>query len=204
MQDFVSGFPKTDALKRGLAAALQSEDVGACSLTLLGREATPYATTFPCEIVTCRIGRTVDFAGPRYRKSSWLRDLHAHAEDFLSLLLTSAPAVIHGEYYQHNILFHRGHICPIDWESAAVGEGLIDLACLTDGWESKIADVCKTTYVRTRWPQGVAADFERGLKASRLYMTVRWLGADPAVTRDTDARGYWTQLQDLVTELGRL
>src|SRR5258708_14216625 len=57
MQDFVSGFPKTDALKRGLAAALQSEDVGACSLTLLGREATPYATTFPCEIVTCRIGR---------------------------------------------------------------------------------------------------------------------------------------------------
>src|SRR5260221_8083872 len=57
MQDFVSGFPKTDELKRGLAAALQSEDVRACSLTLLGREATPYATTFPCEIVTCRIGR---------------------------------------------------------------------------------------------------------------------------------------------------
>ncbi len=324
MQDFVSGFPKTDALKRGLAAALQSEDVGACSLTLLGREATPYATTFPCEIVTCRIGRgkprrlfckytagidytghghrggvgheiaayrhilaqtnkfrprfyggytdsetgqywlfleylegslrvgklndpaamgktaqwiaqfhvatqrllchddlhflrrydkdyylgwirrTVDFAGPRYRKSSWLRDLHAHAEDFLSPLLNSTPAVIHGEYYQHNILFHRGHICPIDWESAAVGEGLIDLACLTDGWESKIADVCKATYVRTRWPQGVPADFERVLKAARLYMTVRWLGDDPDFTRSADARRYWTQLQDLVTELGRI
>ena len=57
MQDFVSGLPKTDALKRGLTSALQSEDVGGRSLTLLGREPTPYATTFPCEIVTCRIGR---------------------------------------------------------------------------------------------------------------------------------------------------
>src|SRR5258708_12413574 len=57
MQDFVSGLPKTDALKRGLASALQCEDVGGRSLTLLGREPTPYATTFPCEIVTCRIGR---------------------------------------------------------------------------------------------------------------------------------------------------
>src|SRR6266404_4943481 len=57
MQDFASGLPKTDALKRGLASALQSEDVGGRFLTLLGREPTPYATTFPCEIVTCRIGR---------------------------------------------------------------------------------------------------------------------------------------------------
>src|SRR2546423_13004696 len=56
MQDFASGLPKTDALKRGLASALQSEDVRGRFLTLLGREPTPYATTFPCEIVTCRIG----------------------------------------------------------------------------------------------------------------------------------------------------
>src|SRR6266403_222050 len=51
MQDFVSGLPKIDALKRGLASALQCEDVGGRSLTLLGREPTPYATTFPCEIL---------------------------------------------------------------------------------------------------------------------------------------------------------
>src|SRR5260221_2324882 len=56
MQDFVSGLPKTDALKRGLASAVQSEDGGG-ALTLLRREPTPYATTFPCEIVTCRVGR---------------------------------------------------------------------------------------------------------------------------------------------------
>src|SRR5258706_13457638 len=324
MQDFVSGFPKTDALKRGLAAALQSEDVGACSLTLLGREATPYATTFPCEIVTCRIGRgkprrlfckytagidytghghrggvgheiatyrhilaqtnkfrpkfyggytdletgqywlfleylggslrvgklndpatmaqtarwiaqfhvssqrllsnerlrflkrydkeyyvgwisrTVDFAGPNHRKSSWLHRLYERAEHFLSPLLEFVPAIIHGEYYQHNILFHQGRICPIDWESAAVGEGLIDLACLTDGWESRIADVCTATYVRTRWPEEVPADFERVLKAARLYITVRWLGDDPDFTRSADARRYWMQLRNLVTGLEQI
>ncbi len=311
MQDFVSGLPKIDALKRGLASALQCEDVGGRSLTLLGREPTPYATTFPCEIVTCRIGRekprrlfckytagvdyighghrggvgheiatyrhilahankfrprfyggytdsetgqhwlfleyldgslrvgklndpvamgktarwiaqfhmssqrllsnerlrflkrydkeyylgwisrTVDFASPNYRKSSWLRHLYARAEDFLSPLLHSVPVIIHGEYYQHNILFHHGRICPIDWESAAVGEGLIDLACLTDGWESKIADVCTATYVRTRWPKGSPAQFQRVFQAARLYMTARWLGDDPDVTRSAGARGYW-------------
>src|SRR5260370_4771367 len=57
MQDFVSGLPKSDALKRGLTSALLGEDGGGRPLTLLGREPTPYATTFPCEIVTCRIGR---------------------------------------------------------------------------------------------------------------------------------------------------
>src|SRR5437773_1491058 len=56
MQDFISGLPKTDALERGLASALQCEDLCARSLALLAREPTPYATTFPCEIVTCRIG----------------------------------------------------------------------------------------------------------------------------------------------------
>ena len=321
MQNFVSVLPKTDALKRGLTLALQSENVSRRSLTLLGREPTPYSTTFPCEIVTCRIGRgkprrlfckytadinytghghrggvgyeiatyrnilaatnkfrprfyggytdsetgqywlfleyldgslrvgklndpvamgktarwiaqfhmssqrllsnerlrflkrydkeyylgwisrTVDFASPNYRKSSWLRHLYARAEDFLSPLLHSVPVIIHGEYYQHNILFHHGRVCPIDWESAAVGEGLIDLACLTDGWESEIADVCTATYVRTRWPKGSPAQFQRVFQAARLYMTARWLGDDPDVTRSAGARGYWMQLRNLVTEL---
>src|SRR5258708_30768318 len=57
MQDFISGLPKTDALEKGLASALQGEDLGGRALALLAREPTPYATTFPCEIVTCRIGR---------------------------------------------------------------------------------------------------------------------------------------------------
>ena len=88
-----------------------------------------------------------------------------------------------------------------DWESAAVAEGLIDLACLTDGWESKIADVCMATYIRTRWPEGAPAEFARVLNAARLYMAVRWLGDDPDFTRRAGARGHWMRLRELVTEL---
>lgn len=323
MPDFVSGLPKTDALRKGLTSALRSRGVSRRSLTLLGREPTPYATTFPCEIVTYRIGRgtarkvfckytagvdytghghrggvgheiatyrhvlartnrfhpkfyggytdsetgqywlfleyldggirvgklndpvamektakwiaqfhvaglgllsneplhflkkydkeyylgwmrrTLDFADATCRKSSWMRHLYAHAENFLSPLLSSTPAIIHGEFYQHNILFHKGQVCPIDWESAAVGEGLIDLACLIEGWESKIANVCIAVYVRTRWPEGVPSEFERIFKAARLYTTVRWLGDDPDYTRGEAARGYWKRLRQLATELER-
>ncbi len=292
MQDFVSGLPKIDALKRGLASALQCEDVGGRSLTLLGREPTPYATTFPCEIVTCRIGREkprrlfckytagVDYIGhghrggvgheiatyrhilayankfrPRFyggytdsetgqhwlfleyldgslrvgklndpvamaRTARWIAQFHVTSQRLLSnerlrflkrydkeyylgwiSRTVDFPAIIHGEYYQHNILFHQGRVCPIDWESAAVGEGLIDLACLTDGWESKIADVCTATYVRTRWPKGAPTQFQRVFQAARLYMTARWLGDDPDVTRSAGARGHWVRLRNLLTEL---
>jgi|SRR5215471_1085549 len=323
MPDLVSGLPKTDALKRGLSSALQDGGIAERSLSLLGREPTPYATTFPCEIVTCRIGRgkprrlfckytagvdytghghrggvsheiatyrhilgrtdkfrpkfyggytdsqtgqhwlfleyldgsirvgklndpvamrktarwiaqfhltshdflnnerlhflkkydneyylgwvsrTIDFADISCRKATWLHRLHTSAEDFLSPLLALAPAIIHGEFYQHNILFHNGQVCPVDWESAAVGEGLIDLACLIDGWESKIADVCTATYIRTRWPAGAPREFERILRAARLYITVRWLGDDPNFTRSDAALAYWVRLRNLVTELAR-
>jgi len=174
------------------------------SQRLLSNERLRFLKRYDKEYYLGWISRTVDFAGPNYRKSSWLHHLDARAEDLLSPLLDSVPAIIHGEYYQHNILFHQGRVCPIDWESTAVGEGLIDLACLTDGWESKIADECTATYVRTRWPEGVPAEFERVLKAAQLYMTVRWLGDDPDFTRSTGARGYWMQLRNLVTELEQI
>ena len=323
MQNFTSGLPKTEALKRGLSAALQSENPRQRSLDVLGRKPTPYSTTFPCEIVRCRIGRgkprqlfckytadvdytghghrggvgyeiatyrnilaatnkfrprfyggyrdsetgqywlfleylegsmrvgklndpaamaktarwiaqfhvssqrhlsserlgflktydknyyrgwirrAADFAGSKHGRSSWLRNLRERADDFLRPLLEFPPVIIHGEYYQHNILLHQGQICPVDWESAAVGEGMIDLASLTDGWESKIANRCTEAYVRTRWPEGAPAEFKSVLQAARLYMTVRWLGDDPDFTRSSRADGHWTKLRNLVTEMER-
>ncbi len=171
------------------------------SQRLLSNERLRFLKRYDKEYYLGWISRTVDFAGSNYRKSFWLHRLDERAEDLLSPLLESAPAIIHGEYYQHNILFHEGRVCPIDWESAAVGEGLIDLACLTDGWENKIADICTATYVRTRWPEGAPSQFQRIFRAARLYMTTRWLGDDPDVARNARARGYWTQLRNLVTEL---
>ena len=313
--------PKTDALKRGLAFALRDRGLNGHSLTVLSREPAVYSTTFPCEIVKCRIGpgrprqlfckytanvdytghghrggvwyetaayrnllaqvrrfrprfyggyrdpetgqywlfleyldgslsvgklndiavmakaakwianfqvashrllsdkrlgflkrydkkyylswvrRTFEFASPRQRGSAWFRRLRPRVHEFLAPLVVLRPTIIHGEYYQHNILFHRGSVCPIDWESTAIGEGLIDLVSLTEGWETKIVEACTQAYVRTRWPRGAPAEFERAFRAARLYLTFRWLGDDPEVTRSPRARGYWMQLENLAAEL---
>jgi aminoglycoside phosphotransferase (APT) family kinase protein len=147
------------------------------------------------------VRRTFEFATTRQRRLAWFHRLRARVQEFLAPLLALRPTIIHGEYYQHNILFHRGQVCPIDWESAAVGEGLIDLVSLTEGWETKIVEACRKAYIRTRWPGGAPAEFERAFRAARLYLTFRWLGDDPEITRSPRAQGYWMQLRNLAAEL---
>ncbi len=90
--------------------------------------------------------------------------------------MRAAPTVIHGEYYPLNILVRRGVIYPIDWESAAVAAGEIDLASLTEGWPDGSARACEQVYGQTRWPGGAPRDFPRRLEAARLYLGWRWLG----------------------------
>ncbi|HKR31728.1 MAG TPA: phosphotransferase, partial [Terriglobales bacterium] len=145
--------------------------------------------------------RTVEFAPSQQRCSAWFQRLRTCVEEFLAPLLVRQPTIIHGEYYQHNILFYRGQVCPVDWESAAIGEGLIDLATLTEGWGTKISRVCTKAYVRTRWPGGVPAEFERALRAARLYLIFRWLGDDPEITSSPRAARSWIQLRNLAAEL---
>ena len=53
-------------------------------------------------------------------------------------LMALPETFIHGEFYASNVLVQetaRGElrVCPVDWEMAAVGPGLIDLAALTAG-----------------------------------------------------------------------
>jgi phosphotransferase family enzyme len=48
-----------------------------------------------------------------------------------------SPTLVHGEFYASNVLVqetpHGARVCPVDWETAANGAGLIDLAALTTG-----------------------------------------------------------------------
>ena len=54
--------------------------------------------------------------------------------------LASLPRTfVHGELYPSNVLVVRDdrdpRVCPIDWEMAAIGPGLVDLAALVGGWD---------------------------------------------------------------------
>jgi hypothetical protein len=120
-----------------------------------------------------RAVRAVEPLGPCF---AWLSTLaERFAKEAVPLLL-AMPTVIHGEYYPLNILVRKRVIYPIDWESAAVAAGEIDLASLTEGWPDELARACERVYGQTRWPGGVPRDFTRRLEAARLYLGWRWLG----------------------------
>jgi thiamine kinase-like enzyme len=120
--------------------------------------------------------RACEFAGPSHTRFPWFKALCEHFEKLADALLEAPQTVIHGEFYPKNVLIRNGTISPIDWESAAVALGEIDLASLTEDWPAEIVREWEREYQASRWPEGSPDDFERRLEAARLYLHFRWLG----------------------------
>ncbi len=121
------------------------------------------------------------FNQPRLRmRFPWLAPLCDEFEMLIPGLLRARPAVIHGEYFGSNIIYQKGVSRPVDWQSAAIAPGEIDLASLTHSWPRLIVEKCEREYTRARWPGGVPDGFEETLGVARVYMNLRWLG-DPGL-----------------------
>jgi hypothetical protein len=100
--------------------------------------------------------------------------------------LTSLPVtLIHGEFYASNVLVQatgdNARVCPIDWEMAAVGTGLIDLAALTAGkWSDDERAALALEYYEVLTAGGrpfmSADEFLEALDYCRLHLAVQWLG----------------------------
>jgi aminoglycoside phosphotransferase (APT) family kinase protein len=100
--------------------------------------------------------------------------------------LTALPTtLIHGEFYASNVIVQgtlpQIRVCPVDWERAALGPGLIDLAALVGGnWtELQKRDLALQYFDELRScdidvPQW--KDFLRVLNLCRLHLAVQWLG----------------------------
>jgi hypothetical protein len=146
--------------------------------------------------------RTSLFAGHWHQRFPWLATLCECFEELVALLLTAPPVLIHGEYYPKNILFRTGVVYPVDWESATIAAGEIDLASLTEGWPAEIVRQCQLEYQRARWPVGSPADFERTLAAARLYLHFRWLGDRPEWTAPDSHLWRFEELRSAGAQLG--
>jgi hypothetical protein len=120
--------------------------------------------------------RTTEYARRLRRPMPWLTALCARFEEVIPLLQAAQATVIHGEYYVKNILQRGQAIYPVDWESAAIGPGEIDLASLAEGWGADVVNDCEREYRWARWPSGAPALFEDTLTAARLYWVFRWGG----------------------------
>jgi thiamine kinase-like enzyme len=147
--------------------------------------------------------RTARYARPLFAHYPWLAQVCKRFGEVAAHLLGVAPTVIHGEFYPHNVLMRAGTVYPIDWESAAVAAGEIDLAALTEGWPAHTVRACVRQYRRARWPEGAPPDFERTLDAARVYLHLRWLG-DPE--REVRQRRLWSfnELRSVAARLGMI
>jgi hypothetical protein len=124
----------------------------------------------------------VDAAGPgRGRLLKWLRERHAR---LVARLMDLPLTIVHGELYASSIIVDqhaRDGIRAVDWEMAAIGTGLIDLAALTSGnWdEAQRAEMARAYWVRgmrrgtTPWP---FEEFMTSLDLCRLQLAIQWLG----------------------------
>jgi hypothetical protein len=126
--------------------------------------------------------RTLEFAEQARADQPWLRGV-CYAFEELSVELSAwQPTIVHGEYYAKNILVDDGVVRPIDWESAAFGQGEVDIASLTEFWKPDVVKACEDAYVEARWPDGEPAGFRRMLGLARLYVHFRWLAVVTAWT----------------------
>jgi aminoglycoside phosphotransferase (APT) family kinase protein len=105
--------------------------------------------------------------------------------------------VIHGEFYPSNVLVGRGadptarRIAPIDWEGAAIGPGLVDLAALTTGWDAGDGASIESAYRARYEPPTAGQPFSEALAACRLHLAVQWLAWEPSWSPPEEHRRDW-------------
>lgn len=82
--------------------------------------------------------------------------------------LTALPAtLIHGELYASNVIVAGARLAPVDWEMAAIGPGVIDLAALLAGWGAVEQHALMSAY---------GAVDQADVAAARLQLALQWLG----------------------------
>jgi hypothetical protein len=103
-----------------------------------------------------------------------LSDMRPVYERAVHHLLTLPVRLIHGEFYASNVLVQGTRICPIDWEMAAAGPALIDVAALTAGkWDAEERTDFVAAYCGGARP---SAAMMHTLECCRLHLAVRLLG----------------------------
>ena len=111
-------------------------------------------------------------------------------------LLALPATLIHGEFYASNVLVDNPgrprRVAPVDWEQAAIGPGLVDLAALTAGrWSDADRRRIAMAY-REASADGLDDEtFATGLEACRLHLALQWLGWSAVWSPPAEHRQDW-------------
>ncbi len=134
--------------------------------------------------------------GPRRTRLAWVA---AHYDAVIDLLTSLPRTIIHGEFYPSNILVDDsqpdGRISVVDWEMAAMGPAVVDLAALTGGRHAPedrdaMVDAYRAVLAGDR-DAAIRATSAEALTCARLHFAVQWLGWAPDWSPPEEQRQDW-------------
>jgi aminoglycoside phosphotransferase (APT) family kinase protein len=119
-----------------------------------------------------------DPGGSRHTRAA-LQWLSGRYERVIDRLVSRPMTLIHGEFYPSNVLVRRTadvvNVYPIDWEMAAAGPGVIDLAALTSGDWSEIDRRSMVAGYAESSGEPVA-ELVEAVEYAQIHLAVQWLG----------------------------
>jgi hypothetical protein len=138
-----------------------------------------------------RARTTLGRAGSRLSRDArrGTEQLFENYDRVIERLVALPMTFVHGEFYASNVLVHEHaygeeeglRVCPVDWEMAALGPGLVDLAALTaGGWTVREREELALAYCAALVSEGTPPTtpdaFLVALDHCRLHLAVQWLG----------------------------
>ena len=138
--------------------------------------------------------RALEFASTEQRPA--VERLMARCAPLIPRLCEEPRVFLHGEAYASNILVaDDGRIVLIDWERAAVGPALLDLACLVAGWDDSTIGLLAAAYRDAMDVEAARSlsdgGFMQALTACRIQQCIQWLGWAPDWTPPQEHRHDW-------------
>ena len=98
-------------------------------------------------------------------------------ECVLETLLELPATLIHGDFYASNILVGSGRICPVDWEMAVIGPGLLDVAALASGkWTREQRLAMAEAYCLALPDRLKPRNWIHAFDCCQLQIALQWLG----------------------------
>ena len=137
------------------------------------------------------LDRALAFADGAPRRA--LQHVKTRFDAVVDCLESMPRSMVHGELYASNVLVVETardvRVCPVDWEMAAIGPGVVDVAALTTGWPDDATRRLLAAY-SSHGPAISSTQLFDGVCAARAHLAVRWLGwsrhwlAPPEHSRD--------------------
>ncbi|HEY9226174.1 MAG TPA: aminoglycoside phosphotransferase family protein [Gemmatimonadaceae bacterium] len=142
-------------------------------------------------------------ARERFVRLRALTSVHEHA---IETALATGASLIHGEFYASNVLLEQigatFAVRPVDWEMAALGPPLLDLAALMSGrWNTADRIAMARSYCEGARSVGVRSptlgEVLRAVAACRLLLAVQWLGWAAEWTAPAHHQNDWLEEAEL-------